>query len=53
MSVVEEEITLSVVIFKRHWVGNKAYLRRIITETLEQIQNASTAQVNLKFKVMA
>ena len=53
MSVVEEEITLPVVTLKRQRVGNKVYLRRIVTETLDQIQNASTAQENSKFKVMA
>ena len=53
MSVVEEEISLPVVTFKRQRVGNKVYLRRIVTETLDQIQNASTAQENPKFKVMA
>ena len=51
MSVLEEEIALPVVTFKRQRVGNKAYLRRIVTET--QVQNASTAQENLKFKVMS
>ena len=53
MSVVEEEISSPVVILKRQRVGNKVYLRRIVTETLDQIQNASTAQENPKFKVMA
>ena len=53
MSVLEEEIALPVVTFKRQRVGNKAYLRRIVTETLDQVQNASTAQENLKFKVMS
>ena len=53
MSVVEGEISLPVVTFKRQRVGNKVYLRRIVTETLDQIQNASTAQENPKFKVMA
>ena len=52
MSVVEEEITLPVVTFKHQRVGNKVYLRRIFTETLNQIQNASTAQENPKFKVI-
>ena len=52
MSVVEEEITLPVVTFKRQRVGNKVYLRRIVKETLDQIQNASIAQENPKFKVM-
>ena len=51
MSVVEAKITLPVVIFKRQRVGNKVYLRRIVTGTLDQIQNASTAQENLKLKV--
>ena len=53
MSVVEKEITLPVATFKRWRVGNKIYLRRIVTEILDQIQNASTAQENSKFKVMA
>ena len=52
-SVVEGEISLPVVTFKRQRVGNKVYLRRIVTETLDQIQNASTAQENPKVKVMA
>ena len=30
-------------------VGNKIYLRHVLTETLDQIQNASTAQE--KFKI--
>ena len=51
-SVVEGEISLPVVTFKRQRVGNKVYLRRIVTETLDQIQNASTAQENPKVKVM-
>ena len=49
----KEEITLPVVTFKRQRLGNKVYLRHIVTETLDQIQNASTAQENSKFKVMA
>ena len=53
MSVVEEEISSPVVIFKRQRVGNNVYLRRIVTETLDQIQNASAAQENPKFKVIA
>ena len=53
MSVVAEEITLYVVIFKRQRVGNEVYLRRTITETLDQIQHVSAAQENPKFKVMA
>ena len=53
MSVVEEEITLPVLTFKRQRVDNKVYLRLIVRETLDQIQNASTAQENPKFKVMA
>ena len=53
MSVVEEEISLPVVTFKYQRVCNKVYLRRIVTETLDQIQNASTAQENPKCKVMA
>ena len=52
MSVVEEEITLPVLTFKRQRVDNKVYLRLIVRETLDQIQNASTAQENPKFKVM-
>ena len=52
MSVVEGEISLPVVTFKRQRVGNKVYLRRIVTETLDQIQNSSTAQENPKFKVL-
>ena len=52
MPVVEEEISLPVVTFMRQRVGNKVYLRRIVTETLDQIQNASTTQENPKFKVM-
>ena len=52
MSVVEEEVTLPVVTFKRQRVGNKVYLRRIVKETLDQIQNASIAQENPKFKVI-
>ena len=51
MSVVEEEITLPVVTFKRQSVGMKVQLRRIVTEALDQIQNASTAQENPRFKV--
>ena len=51
MLVVEEEISLPVVTFKCQRVGNKVYLRRIVTETLDQIQNASVAQENPKFKV--
>ena len=51
MSVVEAKITLPVVTFKRQRVGNKVYLRRTVTGTLDQIQNASTAQENLKLKV--
>ena len=47
MSIVEEEITLPVVTFKRQRVGNKVYLRRIVTETLDQIQITSTALENL------
>ena len=38
MSVVEEEITLPVVTFKLQGVGNKVYLRCIVTETLDQVQ---------------
>ena len=53
MSLVEEEISLPAVTFKLQKVGNKVYLRRIVTETLDRIQNASTAQENPKFKVMA
>ena len=53
MAVVEKEISLPVVTFKRQRFGNKVYLRRIVTETLDQIQNACTAQENPKFKVMA
>ena len=53
MSVVEEETTLPVVTFKRQRVGIKIYFRRIVTETLDQIQNASTAQENPHFKVTA
>ena len=53
MSVAAEEITLIVATFKHQRVGNKVYLSRIVTETLDQIQNASTAQGNPKFKVMA
>ena len=53
MSLVAEEITLHLVIFKRQRVGNKVYLHRIIREILDQIQHASAAQENLKFKVMA
>ena len=53
MSLVEEEISLSVVTFKLQKDGNKVYLRRIVMETLDRIQNASTAQENPKFKVMA
>ena len=49
MPVVEEEI----VTFKRQRVGNKLYLHHIVTDTLDQIQNASTAQENSIFKVMA
>ena len=45
MSVVDEEIILPVVTFKRQRCC-------IVTETLDQIQNASTAQENPKFKVM-
>ena len=52
MSVVEEEISLPVATFKRQRVGNKVYLCRIVTETLDRVQNASTAQENPKFKVM-
>ena len=52
MSVVEEEITLPVVTFKRQRFSTKVYLCRIVTETLDQIQNASAAQENPKFKVM-
>ena len=36
------------VTFKRQRVGNKVYLRRFVTETLDQIQNASTAQAKPK-----
>ena len=32
--------------FKRQIVDNKAFLRRIVMETLDQIQNTSTAQEN-------
>ena len=46
MSVVKEEIPLPVVTFKRQRVGTKFYLCRIVTEALDQIQNASTAQEN-------
>ena len=53
MSLVAEEITLHLVIFKRQRVGNKVYLHRIIREILDQIQHASPAQENPKFKVMA
>ena len=53
MSVVEEEISLPVVTYKCQSVDNKVYLCRIVTETLDQIQNASIAQENPKFKVMA
>ena len=53
MSLVEEEISLPAVTFKLQKVGNKVYLRRTVTETLDRIQNASTAQENPKFKVMA
>ena len=53
MAVVEEEISLLVVTFKRQRVGNEVYLRRIVTETLDQIRNASTVQENPKFKAMA
>ena len=53
MSVVEEEITLPVVTFTCQRVGIKVYLRRVVTETLDQTQNASTVQENSKFKVMA
>ena len=52
MLVLEEEISLPVVTFKRQRVGNKVYLRRIVTETRDQIQNASVAQKNPKVKVM-
>ena len=52
VSVVEEEIILPAVTFKRQRVGNKFYLRRVVTETLDQIQNASTVQESSKFKVM-
>ena len=38
MSVVEEEITLPVVTFKRQRVGNKVYLRHIAMGTLDQIR---------------
>ena len=51
MLVLEEEISLPVVTFKRQRVGNKVYLRRIVTETRDQIQNASVAQKNPKVKV--
>ena len=40
-------------IFRRQRVDSKVYLRRIVTETLDQIQNAYSAQENPKFKVMA
>ena len=50
MLVVEEEISLPVVTFKRQRVGNKVYLRRIVTETRDQIQSASVAQENPKVK---
>ena len=53
MSVVEEEIILLVVTFTCQRVGIKVYLRRVVTETLDQTQNASTVQENSKFKVMA
>ena len=49
MSVVEEQIILPVVIVKHQRVGNEVYLRRVVSETLDQIQNTSTAQENLKF----
>ena len=49
MSVVEKQIILPVVTFKHQRVGNEVYLRLVVTETLDQIQNASTAQENLKF----
>ena len=52
MSVVEEEISLPVATFKRQRVGNKVYLCPIVMETLDRVQNASTAQENPKFKVM-
>ena len=44
---------LPVVTIKHQRVGIKVQLRRIVTETLDQIQNAFTAQENPKFKVMA
>ena len=44
---------LPVVTIKHQRVGIKVQLRRIVTETLDQIQNASTDQENPKFKVMA
>ena len=53
MSVVEKEINLPAVTFKRQRVSNKVYLRRIVRETLDQIQNASAARKNPKFKVIA
>ena len=53
MSIVEEEISLPLVTFKCQRVGNKVYLRRNVTETLDQIQNAFAAQENPKFKVIA
>ena len=52
MSIVEEEIRLPVATFKRQRVGIKVYLCRIVTETPDRVQNASTAQENPKFKVM-
>ena len=42
MLVVEEEIILPVVTFKRQRVSNKVYLRFVNTETLGQSQNAYT-----------
>ena len=44
-------ITLSIITFKCQMVGNKVCLRRIIKETLDQIQDASTAQENPKSKL--
>ena len=51
MSVVEERNYLTCSNIQR--VDNKVHLCRIVTKTLRQIQNASAAQENSKFKVMA
>ena len=53
MSVVEEDFIFPIVTFKCQRVSNKVYLCCVITETLDLILNASTAQENSKFKVMA